>query len=807
MSQKKVSSRDSGDEKVVESRRGFLGFGRQHSEDSAPGASSHFPRMHSAFTDPTTSRQTVGSFQFTASQDMETKKENKPVFVDAESMKAKVRQNLRKRQHNVKDYYKDKGVWQAIAKNPRFEVLTLAVIALNSIWIAVDTDLNDADILLNAHPVFQAAEHFFCAFFFFEWSTRYLAFRRKRDCLKDAWFLFDSGLVFMMVSETWIMTCITLVVGPNSGGGAGNTSVLRIARLLRLTRMARMARLLRAMPELMILIKGMLAASRSVVFTLLLLLILMYVFAIAMTQLLAESDIGAKSFPTVLASMYTLWLRGTLLDDVNTLQKHLARESVACTVIFFVFVLLAALTVMNMLIGILCEVVSAVAATEKEEMLVAYVNDKLHNIVKLLDQNGDMKISKSEFMQILENPEACRCLDEIGVDVFGLIDSVDAIFSNTKDWHNQDDEGEQLDFSKFMEVVLQLRGSNTATVKDVVDLKKFVRDAVHHTNELLRDFQDDMKKYRDALGGKASEKPKRGESTRSVGARSHKELVSDLQTDAYKNWNGAIHLDEVALLEEPSSSRTPDFLDGTVKAARLDYDDLDGNGHYTGVAVPKLHSEVNDRVPTKLHSKGRAVAIPVKTTCFAVSGALLTHDDVSCMVVPSETTPVAELDLALTNGTTELHDELEEEVVHLDTLAGSWWPCHASKKVVVRESTCCSSTPSAVPSRSSSRERHRHHQQSTESSSPGRSLLPEFDAASFSHREKLHSTRHWRDEAAMANALESEDMRLIVSRVSQALIIALKDLQVMQRMSPPELAEAKRQGSLSPAPPVNGIKR
>eukprot|EP00971_Amphidinium_carterae_P124527 2466807-Amphidinium_carterae.1 len=33
--------------------------------------------------------------------------------------------------------------------------------------------------------------------------------------------------------------------------------------------------------------------------------------------------------------------------------------------------------------------------------------------------------------------------------------------------------------------------------------------------DLGRVVKDDMKKYRDALGGKASEKPKRGESTRS----------------------------------------------------------------------------------------------------------------------------------------------------------------------------------------------------------------------------------------------------------------------------------------------------
>mmetsp|Transcript_14045 Transcript_14045/g.31813 ORF Transcript_14045/g.31813 Transcript_14045/m.31813 type:complete len:589 (+) Transcript_14045:3-1769(+) len=254
-----------------------------------------------------------------------------------------------------------------------------------------------------------------------------------------------------------------------------------------------MARLLRAMPELMILIKGMLAASRSVVFTLLLLVILMYVFAIAMTQLMTETATGASKFSTVLQSMYTLWLHGTLLDDVNGLQAELRKDSIVCTIIFFVFVLLASLTVMNMLIGVLCEVVSAVAQTEREEMLVNYVNDKLKEVVLLLDRDGDMKISKGEFMQILENPEACRCLEDVGVDVVGLIDSVDAIFTDksydVNAMANGGDANLQLDFPKFMEVVLALRGTNNATVKDVVELRKFVRDAMVTTSVELRSIQ------------------------------------------------------------------------------------------------------------------------------------------------------------------------------------------------------------------------------------------------------------------------------------------------------------------------------
>merc|ERR1719409_2175499 len=114
------------------------------------------------------------------------------------------------------------------------------------------------------------------------------------------------------------------------GGSEGamlDTSIIRLAKLLRLSRMARMARLLRAMPELLILIKGMLAACRSVFFTLCLLTLIMFVFSVAFRQLSVDCDFADIYFVSVPASMYSLLLHGTLLDDVSTMAKDIGKES------------------------------------------------------------------------------------------------------------------------------------------------------------------------------------------------------------------------------------------------------------------------------------------------------------------------------------------------------------------------------------------------------------------------------------------------------------------------------------------------
>lgn len=393
------------------------------------------------------------------------------VSVDVEKMKSNVREALKKPTYNVHDLYHKTGMWQRLARNQIFENVTLFVISFNAIWMAVDTDNNDSATLNEADAVFQIAEHFFCFYFSFEWFVRFMAFRRKRDGLKDGWFVFDSALVFMMVLETWVMTAFLAVSGASSSsGGLGNTGILRLFRLLRLSRMARM---LRSMPELMILIKGMVSATRSVFFTLCLLIIIMYIFAIALTQLTGESSIGPKYFASIPASMYTLLVAGVFFDNLDKVITEVGEAGYVFAALFLLFIALATLMVMNMLIGVLCSVVDAVAATEKEEMLVSFVRSKMREVVRRLDKDGNMMIDKAEFHKILDEPEALNALTEVDVDPIGLIDMIDFIFSN-----DDGDGDKELALQDFMDLVLQLRGNNTATVKDMVDLRKFILKAL-----------------------------------------------------------------------------------------------------------------------------------------------------------------------------------------------------------------------------------------------------------------------------------------------------------------------------------------
>jgi len=83
----------------------------------------------------------------------------------------------------------------------------------------------------------------------------------------------------------------------------------------------------------------------------------------------------------------------------------------------------------------------------------------------------------------MENRDAVRALKESGVDPEGLVDFTEFIFEDPSD----DGSGMVLTFAAFMEVVLQFRGSNTVTVKDFVELRKWIASTLQQELKYFRD--------------------------------------------------------------------------------------------------------------------------------------------------------------------------------------------------------------------------------------------------------------------------------------------------------------------------------
>lgn len=412
------------------------------------------------------------------------------VFVDEGDMREQVREALQKPSGPLAHQYHDEGLWQHIAKMPCFETFSLAVIVANVIWIAIDLDVND-EILLKESPAgFQVMEHMFCIYFCFEWYVRLMASKDRVALFRSFGFVYDTFLVFMAVLETWFLNLLVVPLLCLGQGSVGSDDpIVGVLRVVRMTRALRCIRIVRVCPSLALLAKGFWVASRSVLCTLVLLFAIIYTFALAFRQMTSGMNIGNKYFATVPGAIGSLVLRGTL-PDLADLVYDVGEADVVVATLLFVFILVATVMVMTLLVGVFVQVVRVVSAFEREEMTASFVKARLCQLFseEVKSGAGEARWQKAELLQLLTK-DRCRCfVQECGVDHISLVEYTDVKFQ----------DGEEIEIFTFVELILQLRSSNKATVKDLADNRKFLLQALRSCAGEIKAFVDQRMEAGDA---------------------------------------------------------------------------------------------------------------------------------------------------------------------------------------------------------------------------------------------------------------------------------------------------------------------
>eukprot|EP00930_Biecheleria_cincta_P043014 TRINITY_DN29588_c0_g2_i1.p1 TRINITY_DN29588_c0_g2~~TRINITY_DN29588_c0_g2_i1.p1 ORF type:complete len:828 (-),score=177.37 TRINITY_DN29588_c0_g2_i1:19-2283(-) len=429
---------------------------------------------------------------------------------EAEEIKAKARRALIKPQYNVFDQYHTTGNIQWIARSRWFENFTVCIVAINAVWMAIETDTNDALVLNEADLPFQIVENLFCSYFFMEITIRFAAFYYKSRAFMDFWFLFDSLIVLGMVAETWLVPFFIVVLDvQDTGKSLGNVSMLRTIRMVKLLRLSRISKILRSVPELVIILKAIGNASRSVFIFCGLWLVLVYFFAIIFRQITDGTQVGDLYFRTVPDCMNTLLLRGILPDfaELVTEISDPSRGNAIFGLIMTVFILFASITVMYMLVGVLVEHVSKIATEEKENLTVSYIAAKVRERLQSQGRSEDPAFSKAELQALLIDPDMAHLLISVNIDIVSLIDTLDIVYEDMSK------VGAEMTFEKVIDLLLNGRGHNAATVRDTKDVLRFVKSnlktsveemvnrlhvefaTVHKTLSLIRDEVLETKEY------------------------------------------------------------------------------------------------------------------------------------------------------------------------------------------------------------------------------------------------------------------------------------------------------------------------
>merc|ERR1712159_765861 len=93
------------------------------------------------------------------------------IFQDVDEVKKAVRHAVLHPYH-VSHLYHKEGFLVDLARSTTFEVVTLAVVGLSSLWIAIDIDVNGLRPLDEKPFIFRFAEWFFFVFFTVELLIR-----------------------------------------------------------------------------------------------------------------------------------------------------------------------------------------------------------------------------------------------------------------------------------------------------------------------------------------------------------------------------------------------------------------------------------------------------------------------------------------------------------------------------------------------------------------------------------------------------------------------------------------------------------
>jgi hypothetical protein len=238
----------------------------------------------------------------------------------------------------------------------------------------------------------------------------------------------------------------------------------------------------RELPELLIIVHGVVIALKAISVVLMLLAVIVYMGAVLFHAAAEGTAVGAEYFPTIFAAMGTLLLDCTLSGTrgVSLIRRAAAEGDawgITLAILIVLFVLLANITMLGVLTGLLVQTVRTTAEVEKEQSVVRHVSDEIDRLwedLKVYDEDGDGMISEAEMPHVIEDMDFCRTLHNMDVDIEGLIDMSQFIF------HQYDGKLAKKDFKK---VILELRGKEQAKVKHHVETRKFVHtcieEAVH----------------------------------------------------------------------------------------------------------------------------------------------------------------------------------------------------------------------------------------------------------------------------------------------------------------------------------------
>ena len=145
-------------------------------------------------------------------------------------------------------------------------------------------------------------------------------------------------------------------------------SSARVLKFLRVLKVFRATRVIAKIDQLRHIVQALVCALPSIGWTLALLAVIFYIFAVIGTNL--YRNIALEYFGDLWSSFYTLF-QITMADDLGNISRPIIQETASATIYFVLFVVIATILVLNVIIGIVVDSIDEVKKQAENEALFA----------------------------------------------------------------------------------------------------------------------------------------------------------------------------------------------------------------------------------------------------------------------------------------------------------------------------------------------------------------------------------------------------------------------------------------------------
>jgi len=307
-----------------------------------------------------------------------------------------------------------------------FDYIISAILLLNAVAMGVQVELDATGV--NAKTEFDIISILFSVLFTVELILR-IASRGLRRFLTSSdrfWNIFDVVVVSMLLVDQMMTVA----------GSADGREVVGLMNILRIGRAIRLVRVIRLVPALKQTVYLIWASMASFIWTSLLMLIMMYCFAIFFTDQGTQfrknagksnlvNDQVHSDWGSIGSSIQTLFMAMTGGVDWSNIITSLGEESVLNLLIFNCYITFATMVMLNLVTGVFVEGAQRIIREDKDAEVIKTAVSSFHEI----DADITGSISIGALSANLQSPAMAAYCNALGInpgeicDLFQVMDT------------------------------------------------------------------------------------------------------------------------------------------------------------------------------------------------------------------------------------------------------------------------------------------------------------------------------------------------------------------------------------------------